>query len=180
MHNCIRNRRQRPIQRFALDGFTRIVLSTLVCWLVLDFHVATAQEVAPGKNDVFNNEIALIKKILAAQTKSWNDGDLDKFMATYWNSDQLTFCSGGKTTTGWQATLDNYRKSYATPEKMGRLNFDGLEVSMIESKSALVLGRWHLRMEDDSKRDGNFTLVVKKIGNNWKIIHDHSSELKPK
>ena len=83
----------------------------------------------------------------------------------------------GKTTYGWQATLDNYKRSYPTVEKMGKLHFDGLEISMIESNSALVLGDFHLTLKDDSKSDGNFSLVVKKFEEDWKIIHDHSSGL---
>ena len=118
-----------------------------------------------------------IESILLKQVKAWNDGDLEKFMDTYWKSDKLTFSSGGKTTYGWKATLDNYKKSYAPPKEMGHLHFDGLEISMIESNSALVLGRWHLKMKDVTKRDGNFSLVVKKMGSSWKIIHDHSSSL---
>lgn len=122
-----------------------------------------------------------ITNILTSQTKAWNDGDLEKFMETYWKSDKLTFSSRGKTKYGWQATLDNYRKNYAPPKEMGKLHFDHLEVMMIEASSALVLGHWHLRMKNDEKLDGNFSLVVKKINGAWKIIHDHSSsrELKP-
>ncbi len=122
----------------------------------------------------------LIETILTEQTKAWNEGDLEKFMQTYWRSEKLTFSSGGKTTYGWEATLDNYKRSYPTVEKMGKLHFDGLEISMIESKSALVLGNFHLTLSDDSKVDGNFSLVVKKMDEGWKIIHDHSSGLDEK
>ena len=122
---------------------------------------------------------AKIESILVTQAKAWNEGNLEKFMETYWNSDKLTFSGGGKTTYGWQGTLDKYRKSYAPPKQMGRLHFDELDIMMIESNSALVLGNWHLKMKGDEKRDGNFSLVVKKLDSGWKIIHDHSSTLEP-
>ena len=109
---------------------------------------------------------------------AWNEGDLKKFMQMYWKSDKLTFSSSGKTTHGWQPTLDNYKKSYSPPKEMGKLHFDELKIMMIESKSALVLGNWHLKMKDDTKLDGNFSLVVKQFDDGWKIIHDHSSTLK--
>lgn len=118
-----------------------------------------------------------IESVLRAQAKAWNEGSLERFMETYWKSDKLTFSGGGKTTNGWQATLDNYRNGYAPPKEMGKLHFDKLNVMMIESKSALVLGDWHLRMNKGANRDGNFSLVLKKFGNDWKIIHDHSSTL---
>ncbi len=98
-------------------------------------------------------------------------------MQTYWKSDKLTFSSGGKTTYGWQATLDNYKRSYPTVEKMGKLHFDGLDISMIESNSALVIGDFHLKMANKELVDGNFSLVVKRFVQDWKIIHDHSSAL---
>ena len=135
---------------------------------------------AQNQDDKDDIKKAKIQSILKAQTKAWNDGDLPRFMETYWKSDELSFCSGGKTTFGWQATLDNYVKGYAPPKQMGKLHFDGLNIMMIESHSALVLGQWHLKMKDDVKRDGNFSLVVKKTDLGWKIIHDHSSELEKK
>ncbi|MEL7496385.1 MAG: DUF4440 domain-containing protein [Planctomycetota bacterium] len=121
-----------------------------------------------------------IEKILSIQTKAWNDGDLVEFMSTYWKSEKLSLSSGGQTTYGWQQTLDRYRRGYAPPKEMGTLHFDHLEVSAIESQSALVLGQWHLKMKDDSIKEGNFSLVLKKINGQWKIIHDHSSLKDPK
>ena len=120
-----------------------------------------------------------IKQLLTVQTAAWNKGDLVEFMSTYWKSKKLSFSSGGQTTYGWQATLDRYRKGYAPPKEMGKLHFDHLEVSTIENNSALVLGQWHLKMKDDSVKEGNFSLVLKKIDNQWKIIHDHSSIKEP-
>ncbi len=130
-----------------------------------------------GSNEFKKNKI---KSILTAQAGAWNEGNLPKFMETYWKSDKLSFSSGGKTTFGWQGTLDNYIQGYAPPKEMGKLNFDGLQISMIETNSALVLGKWHLKMKNNVKRDGNFSLVVKKMETGWKIIHDHSSELEKK
>ena len=151
------------------------------CFAVLCFVVVTAsaQSATQKASADSSDKLGLIKSILTEQTKAWNDGDLNKFMETYWKSDKLTFSSGGKTTYGWQATLDNYKRNYAPPKQMGQLHFDGLEVFDIESNSALVLGRWHLKMDDNQRRDGNFSLVVKKLESGWKIIHDHSSSLDP-
>jgi len=41
----------------------------------------------------------------------WNHHDLENFMAGYWKSPDLTFFGTHKT-SGWQATLDRYRKTY--------------------------------------------------------------------
>jgi hypothetical protein len=61
---------------------------------------------------------------------------------------------------------------------MGRLHFDELEIRLLGKSNALVLGQWHLDINGE-KRDGNFSLVMEKFGDDWKIIHDHSSSLEP-
>ncbi len=121
-----------------------------------------------------------IEQVLTTQAQCWNEKDIDGFMETYWKSENLTFSGGGKTTRGWQATLDRYKKSYPK-DKMGALTFDGLEVTLLADEAALVLGKWHLSIPqeegDPQKKDGNFSLVLKKLDGKWKIIHDHSSTL---
>lgn len=119
-----------------------------------------------------------ISELLGQQAIDWNAGDLKKFMQSYWNSEQLTFSSGGQTTRGWQATLDRYQTKYSTPDEMGRLTFDQNEITMLGSEAALVLGTWQLKWGNDRSRGGNFSLVLQKIDGHWKIIHDHTSELK--
>jgi len=121
---------------------------------------------------------AKIRQVLLDQVAAWNAGDLEAFMQTYWKSPKLTFSSGGKTTRGWQATLDRYKTSYATREKMGTLRFDQLQVTLLSDDVALVLGRWHLTTSD-GKPQGNFSLVIQRVESAWKIVHDHSSTLEP-
>ena len=129
-----------------------------------------------------SDESGKIESVLKTQADCWNDGDIDGFMETYWKSENLTFSGSGKTTRGWQATLDQYKTSYPR-DKMGALTFDELEITMLSEEAALVLGSWHLSIpkkedEADEKKDGNFSLVLRKLNGAWKIIHDHSSTLK--
>ena len=51
-----------------------------------------------------------IKQVLNDQVAAWNKGDLDGFMAGYWNDDGLTFISGGDITSGWKKTKERYEK----------------------------------------------------------------------
>ncbi len=118
----------------------------------------------------------LIQRQLNEQVNAWNEGNLERFMETYWKSPDLTFSSGGETTRGWQATLDRYRTRYGSREKMGRLRFDGIEFHRCSDNVVLVLGNWYLERIDDAPR-GNFSLVWKVIDGQWRIIHDHSSTM---
>lgn len=118
-----------------------------------------------------------IRRLLKQQSESWNAYDIESFMETYWKSPQLTFSSGGATTRGWEATLQRYKDRYSTPELMGKLSFEILEVNMLGDESAFLLGTYRLEREQDQPH-GNFTLVLRKMEGQWKIIHDHSSESK--
>ena len=115
-----------------------------------------------------------ITAILTTQAAAWNRGDIDAFMEYYWKSKQLTFSSGGKTTRGWKETKANYKRRYPTRDAMGRVSFSKIEVTPIGDAGALVLGRWKLKRKSDPV-GGNFSLVFRRIGKRWLIIHDHTS-----
>jgi len=67
---------------------------------------------------------ASIERVLRTQQEAWNRHDLDAFMQGYWNAPELTFFSGVKESKGWQAALDRYRATYASPgHEMGKLDF---------------------------------------------------------
>src|SRR5579872_5982198 len=84
---------------------------------------------------------AAVEQVLLAQQDAWNRHDLGAFMSGYWNSPDLTFFSGAKETTGWQATLDRYRATYSSPgHEMGKLDFSGLRIEMLGPKAAFVRG----------------------------------------
>ena len=42
-----------------------------------------------------------VEKILHDQQDAWNRRDLQSFMASYWNSPDLTFFSGAQKISGW-------------------------------------------------------------------------------
>ena len=117
-----------------------------------------------------------ITHVLRAQQDAWNRGDLDAFMAGYWNSPDLTFFSGAKEHNGWQATLDRYRATYAGPgHEMGKLEFSALRIETLGADTAFVRGAWQLTMSDGKTPHGLFTLIFRNFPEGWKIIHDHTS-----
>jgi beta-aspartyl-peptidase (threonine type) len=119
---------------------------------------------------------APVESLLRAQQDAWNRGDLDAFMEHYTKSESLTFSSGGKTTRGWTETLNRYRERYPTPERMGHLEFSGLEIMPLGDSAALVLGQWRVQRESEPV-SGNFSLVIRKLGDRWLIVHDHTSRV---
>src|SRR5581483_2928256 len=117
-----------------------------------------------------------IRAVLDAQAAAWNAGKLEDFMKGYWRSPELTFFSGGRKLSGWDATLERYRKTYqAEGREMGRLAFSDLDITPLGRDGAVVRGRWELTMSDGKKPGGLYTLVFRRFGDGWKIIHDHTS-----
>ena len=134
---------------------------------------ARAQDATGAKTAA---DSAGVRAVLDKQVEAWNRGDLEGFMAGYWNSPDLVFQSGATVTRGWQATRERYRRRYqAEGKEMGRLRFQDLDVQLLGSDAAFIRGRWHLTMKDGSEPGGLFTLLARRIGGDWKIVHDHTS-----
>jgi len=116
-----------------------------------------------------------IQAVLDSQVEAWNTGDLEGFMAGYWDSPELTFFSGKDSKTGWQATLERYRNRYqAEGKEMGSLTFSDIRIEQIDASHAWVRGRFTLVLSKETV-GGLFTLIFKRLPEGWQIIHDHTS-----
>ncbi len=119
-------------------------------------------------------EVTRIKALMDTQIKAWNAGNLEGFMETYWKSDCLLFIGKKGLTYGWQATLDNYRKAYPGKEGMGTLSFQLLEFKELAAGTYFVIGKWNLE-RTIGNLSGQFSILLRKINGEWKIVADHSS-----
>lgn len=117
---------------------------------------------------------ARIRQLMQAQLKAWNKGDIVAFMDTYWKSDSLLFIGSKGLTYGWQATLDNYKKAYPGKEGMGSLAFDLLEFKKLAPDAYFVVGKWKLT-RSIGNLSGHFSIILRQIDGEWKIVADHSS-----
>lgn len=135
---------------------------------------------ATGASTAANDEKD-IRAVLDAQVTAWNKGDLDGFMAGYWNDEGLTFISGGDITQGWKKTKERYEKRYkADGKEMGKLTFSELHVEAFSPNAAMLRGKFELVFEkekDEKKKtaSGRFTLILRKTPDGWKVVHDHTS-----
>ena len=115
-----------------------------------------------------------IRQVLATQTESWNRGDIEGFMQTYWKSDSLMFIGAKGIKWGWQTTLDNYKKGYPDTITMGKLSFDLLVVKRLSAEYYFIVGKWELKRTIGDV-GGHFDLLFRKVKGKWVIISDHTS-----
>jgi beta-aspartyl-peptidase (threonine type) len=144
---------------------------TLLIAAPLMLALTTAQAVSQKKRP---SDAEQIRAVLDRQVEAWNRRDLEGYMSGYWRSPELTFYSGGTLTSGWDATLERYRRSYQSEgREMGHLEFSELKIEMLGPQSAYVRGRWRLKMSS-SEPGGLFTLIFRNLAGGWKIVHDHT------
>jgi len=116
-----------------------------------------------------------IRELLTRQTEAWNRGDLKGFLDPYLHTDELTFFSGDTVTRGFAAIQARYERRYGTsPETMGRLRFEDLDVTLLGPDAVVARGRFRLQMKDGNPT-GIFTLILRKSAGKWMIVHDHTS-----
>jgi len=142
----------------------------MVFFLILSLFTLSAT----SKEELKEKDKTEILSLFDKQVEAWNEGDLNQFMQTYWNSEKLVFVGSRGPTYGWQATLDSYKRGYPDKQTMGHLEFILKEISKIDKNTVLVIGRFELTREVGDAA-GYFTLVVQKKKGGWKIISDHSS-----
>ena len=120
-----------------------------------------------------NDEMA-IKQALNEQIAAWNQGNIERFMKTYWENDSLMFIGKGGVKYGWNNTLNNYKRNYPDTVAMGKLSFDILKISRLSPEYFYVVGKWHLQ-RSIGDLNGHYDLLFRKINGKWVIIADHSS-----
>ena len=115
-----------------------------------------------------------IRDLLTSQTDAWNRGDLKAFVQPY--AEDCTFV--GKTITkGRKEVLARYKTLYPTTAAMGKLSFRNLEVREAGEQNALDTGEWQLErpVSAGGAKGGLFSLVMKDIDDDWRIVLDHTS-----
>ena len=117
--------------------------------------------------------------LLQRQATAWNRGDLAAYMDAYARTDALVFTSGANIRRGWQEAFDHYQARYgSSPETMGALGFELLQIDPVGADGAVVLGRWKLT-GTPAAGDGVFSVVLERRPEGWRIIHDHTSSTPP-
>lgn len=115
-----------------------------------------------------------IRQVFDEGCAAWNRGDLDGYLASYWDSNQTLWISGGSRVRGRDAIASAYKARFSTPGRMGKLTVTDLEIDVLTTEDAIAFGHWKL-IFDASASNGFFTVQLKKIEATWLFVLDHSS-----
>ena len=152
---------------------SRKYLYTFAALVAVAAVVSGYQKAAP-RSQKEDRDAAAVRAVLDAQAAAWNRGDVEGYMEGYAKEEATTFVSGGTVTRGWQTVLERYRARYDTREKMGTLDFSELEFKPLSEFYIMATGHWQLTRAADTPH-GRFTLIFRRTGAGWRIVHDHTS-----
>ncbi|RPE00221.1 DUF4440 domain-containing protein [Aureibaculum marinum] len=146
--------------------------NSIVAIVILSFIVACTTQKATSTN--YQTSKQEITAMLMQQAKDWSNGDLEAFMQGYIKSDSLKFVGSNGLTYGWKQTLENYKNGYPNKDHIGTLTFKLLDFDQLANNVFLVIGEFHLKRKVGNA-NGMFSIVLKRINKQWKIVADHSS-----
>lgn len=135
---------------------------------------AFAQKKSTAKSDPAKDVKAAFDRLV----EGIKEANADKVMSVYENSDRTLFFNyNGTATIGWQNMLENRKASYADRKNV-TLDVTGLRVEILSPTSAYVSCKWKQSQEYKGELEnstGRMTLIFKKIGKDWKVVHLHTS-----
>ena len=112
---------------------------------------------------------------MASSAAAWNRGDLATFVGDYAAESTTTFISQGHAQHGFDWIRRNYEPGFAPGAIRDSLRFEEVEARALGPNYILATARYVLFRGDSVTSSGPFTLVLRRAGATWKIIHDHTS-----
>lgn len=117
-----------------------------------------------------------VVKVLLAQERAWNAGNLQGFLDTYKKSPDIVIISNGLA-RGFEDLEATYKKNYPDRASMGTLTFSDLEPHLLDEHFATATGKYSLERAKNKggNASGMFSLVLEKTADGWKVILDHTT-----
>jgi ketosteroid isomerase-like protein len=135
----------------------------------------TKAQRAGSKTEPSAKDIIAIVNELKASIEAAN---VDAVTGVYWNSPQLVlFNNNGSVTKTWEQMRKNRESSYPKLKDV-KLEMRDLRVQMLGRDGAVANFLWTQSQTYDGTPEtatGRTTLVLRRIGTSWKVVHAHIS-----
>lgn len=136
---------------------------------------AGGRRAAASRNEPSAKDVLAVFNSLVAGIEAVN---VDTVTGIYWNSPQLTiYNSNGTVTRGWDQMRKNVESSYSKLKDV-KVESRDVRTQMLGRDGAVVSFLWtQSQTYNDAPETatGRTTLVFRRIGTAWKIVHRHTS-----
>lgn len=116
-----------------------------------------------------------IVTMLQRSADAWNGGDLDGFLAAYAEGTSTSFMTPDGPVYGRSSIRASYAPLFEPGAGRDSLRLENLNVRPLPPLIGIVTGRYVFEREGTVTDSGWFTVVVRRAGDGWRIVHDHSS-----
>jgi uncharacterized protein (TIGR02246 family) len=116
-----------------------------------------------------------VRAMLSHSAAAWNAGDLDGFLEDYADDTTTSFMADGGPRYGIDWIRSNYAPRFAADADRDSLRFENVHARALGPDFAVATARFVLFRDDSTTASGPFTLVLRQLNGQWKIIHDHTS-----
>lgn len=163
----------------ATRAWARMALGMTIAMPVAGCWVAEVPEAERNERSLAGIRDA-VQSMLDSSAVAWNAGRIEGFMDDYVESPTTTYIGGAGLVEGWDAIYERYAPLFEPEAARDSLRFVDLKVRRLSATLALATARYILYGEDgQTTASGPFTLVLRKLGRDWRIAHDHSSSDPP-
>lgn len=116
-----------------------------------------------------------IRQLTDKLATDWNGGDMEGYLAAYWNSEDFSLVFGDQAIRGWQAVAEMFRSAWSSEEAMGDFSSKNVVVRQISPDTVISSGGF-THVFPTETIEGSFSHVWKQQDEGgWVIVHEHTS-----
>lgn len=112
-----------------------------------------------------------IEALLQRGVSAWNTGDLDGYVATYADAASTTMLLPGDRIVGRDAIRTALSPRFEAGAERDSLRYEDIDVRPLPPLIGIVTGRYVLESPGGDPSRGWFTMVVRRAGDGWRIVH---------
>lgn len=116
-----------------------------------------------------------IESLLGRGVDAWNAGDLDGYLATYADGGSTTMLGSDGRLVGLEAIRSSLAPLFEPGAERDSIGFADIEVRPLPPLIGIVTGRYVREKAGSDRTSGWFTIVVRRTGIGWRIVHDDRS-----
>lgn len=120
---------------------------------------------------------AAIESMLRRSAAAWNAGDLDGFMAAFAEGASTSLMTTDGPVFGRTAIRAEYAAAFGPGAARDSLRLVDVQIRTLPPLVGVVTLRYVRERDGESARAEWATVVVRRLGEGWRIIHDHSNDL---